>query len=121
MRPRKEQWTGQVHLERDRDDRRFVVATGEVDVAVVPELRECLAEAVGDGSATVVVDLSQVTFIDSLSLSAILGARRRLGPGGRMILVSDQDFVLLILRAAGLVSVLEVVPTRAHANAFLER
>jgi anti-anti-sigma factor len=68
----------------------------------------------------VVVDLAGVTFIDSLSLSALVGARRRLPEPGRLAVVVVHEYVLLILQATGLEQVLDVFATRAEAEAFVQ-
>lgn len=97
----------------------LVIASGELDVNVVPELRARLAEALETGGSRVVVDLSEVTFIDSLSLSAIIGARRKLEPPGRLAVVAIHDYIRLILEATGLEQVLDVFDTREAAEEFV--
>jgi anti-sigma B factor antagonist len=97
----------------------LVIATGEVDVNVVPELRARLAEALETGGGRIVVDLSEVTFIDSLSLSAIIGARRKLEPPGRLAVVAVHDYIRLILEATGLEQILDVFATREAAEEFV--
>jgi len=94
-----------------------LVARGELDVAAVPELRARL-EGVAPGKR-LLMDLLDVTFIDSLSLAAIVAAKRRMGPEGRMALAADHHYVLLILEAGGLESVVEIFPTRDQAQAYL--
>jgi anti-sigma B factor antagonist len=98
----------------------FIVARGELDVQSVPELKARLAEALDAGQTRVVVDLAGVTFIDSLSLSALVGARRRLPEPGRLAVVVVHEYVLLILQATGLEQVLDVFATRAEAEAFVQ-
>jgi anti-sigma B factor antagonist len=97
----------------------LIVAQGELDVQSVPELRARLAEAVDSGKNRVVVDLAEVSFIDSLSLSALVGARRKLGDGGRLAVVAVHEYVRLILQATGLEQVLDVFATREEAVAFV--
>jgi anti-sigma B factor antagonist len=97
----------------------LVIASGELDIDVVPELRARLAEALETGGGRVVVDLSEVTFIDSLSLSAIIGARRKLEPPGRLAVVAVHDYIRLILEATGLEQVLDVFATREAAEEFV--
>jgi anti-anti-sigma factor len=65
------------------------------------------------------VDLSEVTFIDSLSLSAIIGARRKLEPPGRLAVVAVHDYIRLILEATGLEQILDVFATREAAEEFV--
>ena len=97
----------------------LVVARGELDVAAVPELRRLLAPAASLGTSRILLDLSEVTFIDSLSLAAIVAAKRRLGDEGRLAVVADHHYVLLIFEAGGLDSVVEVFRTRDEAEAYL--
>ena len=94
-----------------------IVARGELDVAAVPELRRLLSAS--SGTSRILLDLSEVTFIDSLSLAAIVAAKRRLGDGGRLAVVADHHYVLLIFEAGGLDSVVEVFRTRGEAEAYL--
>jgi anti-sigma B factor antagonist len=72
---------------------------GELDLRTVPKLRMRLAEALQRGSGPVVVDLTEVTFIDSTGLSALLNALRRLTRAGRRMLLATQEGpVLRLLR-----------------------
>jgi anti-sigma B factor antagonist len=54
------------------------VLQGDADLHGAPELRDRLAEAVSNGVGRIVVDLSSVSFIDSMALGVLLGARHRL-------------------------------------------
>jgi anti-sigma B factor antagonist len=98
----------------------LIVASGELDVQSVPELRERLTEAIESGNTRVVVDIADVSFIDSLSLSALVGARRKLGENGRLAIVATHEYVLLILQATGLEQVMDVFTTRDDAVAFVQ-
>src|SRR3954451_14949754 len=51
--------------------------TGELDVYTSPVLRQRLREMIGHGSTRVVVNLSELTFIDSTGLGVLVGAFRR--------------------------------------------
>jgi anti-sigma B factor antagonist len=82
-----------------------VEAGGEIDVASAPELRECLHQTIDAGSRRLVVDLRQVSFIDSMGLGVLVGARRRLrdhGHDGSIQLVCADGLVLRVLRVSGL-------------------
>jgi anti-sigma B factor antagonist len=98
----------------------LIVARGELDVQSVPDLRARLAEAIDRGKQRVVIDLAEVSFIDSLSLSALVGARRKLGDDGRLAIVAVHEYVRLILQATGLEQVLDVFETRDEAVAFVQ-
>jgi anti-sigma B factor antagonist len=61
-----------------RRERGFVVvkATGVIDISTVSRLRERLFEQ-ADAGSPLIVDLEQITFIDSAGLGALIGASRR--------------------------------------------
>lgn len=63
------------------DDALVLAVTGEVDMTTAPELAKAI-ELVSDHTASVVVDLSGVTFLDSSGLGALLRAQRELGERG---------------------------------------
>jgi anti-sigma B factor antagonist len=98
----------------------LIVARGELDVQSVGELRNRLNEALDAGTTRIVADLAEVSFIDSLSLSALVAARRRLGDSGRLAVVAVHEYVRLILQATGLEQVLDVFETREEAVAFVQ-
>ena len=58
-----------------------VTAAGEIDIATVAQLRERLFELAASGRP-LVVDLDQVSFIDSAGLAALVGAARRAAAHG---------------------------------------
>lgn len=92
---------------------------GELDLAALPQLREHLERARAAGGQRIVLDLSDVSFIDSLSLSALVAAKRKLGGDGRMAVVAQHPYVLLIFEAGGLDSVFELFWTREEAVAYV--
>ena len=64
---------------------------GQVDLHTAPELRDQLVSAIEDGAVNVVVDLSDTTFIDSMTLGVLLGAVKRLRPRGGQLRVVCSD------------------------------
>lgn len=97
----------------------MLVVSGELDVSAVPDLRDALESLVANRDGGVVVDLSGVSFIDSLSIAAIVAARRRLGEERRMAIVAHHPYVLLIFEAGGLDSVVPLFSTVEHAEAHV--
>ncbi len=77
----------QLVVSRHREPQGTVIeAAGEVDLTTAPQLREELLAAVGDADKPgVIVDLSQVDFIDSAGLALLVEARKRLSPDGRTL------------------------------------
>ena len=70
-----------------------VVVAGELDLYTAPELRERLARVDEGGAERVVLDLSQVTLVDSMALGVLLGAKKRLAThaGSLDLVVSKPD------------------------------
>lgn len=74
---------------------------GTLEAATAAEFREEAASVCG--SAHVVFDLSEVTFIDSCGLGALIGAIRRVREhGGRVVLCSPRAPVTRLLRVVGM-------------------
>jgi anti-sigma B factor antagonist len=63
-----------------------VAVAGEVDIATVTRLRERLFKLAASGR-TLVVDLDQVSFIDSAGLAALVGAAKRAAAHGASLQV----------------------------------
>jgi len=59
------------------DDWRVVTVNGEIDVHTGPALRDHLLSAFAQGEDTLVVDLSQVSFLDSSGLGVLVTAHKR--------------------------------------------
>ena len=74
-----------IRIRRDRGYA-IVAVAGEVDIATVTRLRERLFELAASGR-TLVVDLDQVSFIDSAGLAALVGAARRTAAHGASLQV----------------------------------
>ena len=86
---------------------------GEVDLSVVPSVREKLEEALAGGCTTLVLDLTQVTYTDSTALGLLVWTDRRLSPvGGKLILAGANPDVSRILELSGLVGVAPTITAR---------
>jgi anti-sigma B factor antagonist len=86
-----------------RSERGCVIAavTGEIDIATVGELRERLFE-LAEGSQPLIVDLDQVTFIDSAGLGALVGTSRRAAErGGSLHAICSQPQTRKLLWLTG--------------------
>ncbi|GAA2643896.1 STAS domain-containing protein [Dactylosporangium fulvum] len=80
-----------------------VQASGELDVATAPELRSYLHQLVDDGARTVVVDLTDVGFLDSTTLGVLISVHKRLVEvGGVVELVVPHARLLRIFQITGL-------------------
>ena len=101
---------------RPSGDRTVVHVAGEIDVYTAPTLREELAGLVDDGKTDIVVDLTDVSFMDSTGLGVLVGALKRVRTtGGDLKLVIDQEKVLKVFRITALTQVFEIHPTLDEA------
>jgi anti-sigma B factor antagonist len=94
---------------------------GEVDYEVSPQLRTHVVRAIKAGRRRLVLDLSDVTFIDSTAIGVIAGAVERLDEagGGSLAVVCTHEKVLQILEITGLDSVITLFGSREEAVSAL--
>ncbi len=89
-----------------------VAASGEIDVAAAPELREQLVAIIGDGTTQLVIDIENVDFIDSTGLGVLVGAiRRARSAGGDLRLVCTNSRLLKVFDVTGLDEVFTIEAT----------
>lgn len=73
------------------------MVTGELDLAAAPEFRRALRTAEAAGTAT--IDLTEVTFLDSIGVGLLIGSGRRVREGGgrpRVVVAAGQVRRLLV-------------------------
>jgi anti-sigma B factor antagonist len=75
---------------------------GELDLYNAPTVREALADALGRGPARLVVDLSEVTFVDSTALGTFVEAHSKVGGGDRFALAAPGLEARRALEVSGL-------------------
>jgi anti-sigma B factor antagonist len=96
-----------------------VEPSGELDLATSPDLEACLDNVFESGKRRVIVDLGEVSFIDSTGLRALCKAQKRLAEaGGTMVVVCGDTNVRRVFDVSGLVDVLRVVESRRNAIAL---
>jgi anti-anti-sigma factor len=59
-----------------------IAPCGELDIATTPELEQALADATADAATEIVLDLRELTFMDSSGLRALAQANTRAGESG---------------------------------------
>jgi anti-sigma B factor antagonist len=96
--------------ERDLDERTTIVAvSGEIHVSTAPEFSGVLSATIEAGHRALVLDLTDVVFIDSTGLSVLLNALRRVTrAGGRMALVCTNPTVLRLFEITRLDSTFDI-------------
>jgi anti-anti-sigma factor len=94
----------------DRDGLVHVALVGELDLSTVAKVQEELRRVEVDSPATLVVDLSKLTFLDSTGLRCIVTADERArDEGRRIVIVRGPDAVQRVFAITKLDDRLEMV------------
>ena len=108
-------------IDRGYHDLTVLVVGGEVDYEVSPQLKQRIVHAIRGGSRHLVLDLSEVTFIDSTAIGVLAGAVAKLDQagGGSLAVVCTHEKVLQIFRITALDSVIALHRSREEAVSSL--
>jgi anti-sigma B factor antagonist len=92
---------------------------GEIDLETAPALRETLLPVLEQQTGPVVVDLSEVSFMDSTGVHVLVNTLRRLEPQNRPLAIVCRECgqVHRLLALVGLLDTLSVY--RSHENAVI--
>jgi anti-anti-sigma factor len=84
-----------------------VTVSGELDLATAPELEAVFDSIAATSSDRVVVDLTEVGFLDSSGIRALVRAKRRLdGVGALLVLDGLSDAARQVLEISGVLAAL---------------
>jgi anti-sigma B factor antagonist len=100
----------------------YVIAVrGEIDLFTAPDLKQVLTDAIEGGAHRVVLDLSEVSFLDSTALGVLIGAVKRLrSRGGALAIVNVDASIAKTFQITGLDQIFTILPSRAEALAALD-
>lgn len=91
------------------EDAARVLVEGEVDVSNADELRDAVDSALAHDAPEVIVDLSQVPYIDSTGIGVLVGAAHRAADAGKKLVVaSPQKNVARVLGLLGVADDLNI-------------
>jgi stage II sporulation protein AA (anti-sigma F factor antagonist) len=107
-----------VHVEVSNRDAVVVHPVGEVDYSSLDPLREALLDARVAGVRQIVVDLAEVTFLDSQGLAVILFAhQRQRSVGGNLVLRDPGADVRRLMHVTNLGPVIDVEQSSSQSPA----
>jgi anti-sigma B factor antagonist len=102
--------------EQEVDEALVLVVAGELDVVTAPRLNKRVNVAVSRDGGAVVIDMCDVTFIDSTGLQVLLLALRHLTRRERRLaLVCPPGAVARAMEQAGMLGMFEMFRTREDA------
>ena len=99
------------------DDTTHVVSLrGEIDAATAPRLGSRLLALADEGKRGVVVDLTEVTFMDSTGIGVLLNALNHFeARHAELVLVCTSDLILRPFQLTGVADLLNIVESRDQA------
>jgi anti-sigma B factor antagonist len=109
------------HLDVAHDAGCVVTVSGDADLHAAANVERELVRLVDEGRQSIVVDLTDATFIDSTMLRVLLNVSKRLRPGGgELLLVCREHNIRKIFEITLLDRVFTIFDSREAALAFLE-
>jgi anti-sigma B factor antagonist len=105
-----------VKLEKSGEQIAVIDLAGGVDIYSAPRFKEVLLQGIDDGARRVIVDLTNVTFIDSTGLGVLVsGAKRVRSQGVSFAIVSSTQSIMSIFEITGLDRLYSIYATRKEA------
>ena len=93
-----------------------VILHDEVNYATYPELKKLFSKLISENKRNLVVDLCEVTYLDSSGLGAIASAHIKVSSvDGVLKIISQKSDIKKILDITGLSKVIEVLPNLDEA------
>lgn len=93
-----------------------IAVSGELDVFTAPKLEEQLADLIEKGQAQLIVDLSEVTFLDSTGLGTMVKALKWVREkDGSLQVVACEERIVKVFKITGLDSVMSLKPALSDA------
>jgi anti-sigma B factor antagonist len=90
-------------------DRYLITVSGEVDLATSPDLDTAIIESVDSEASSIVIDLTDVSFMDSSGLGVIVRGLKRCREADKDLdLVITSDRVLKVFGITGLDQVIPI-------------
>jgi anti-sigma B factor antagonist len=86
---------------------------------VAPQFKEGIVAYIAKGNNTIVLDLSEVTFIDSSGLGALIGSLKAMGNNGELLLASVHETVSTMFKLTRMDKIFRIFDTPEDAVASL--
>ena len=96
----------------------IVLAGGELDIASLPQLRECFDDLASQGVIHIVLDFRNLSFIDSIGIGLLVRERTRLvAAGGTFSIRNVRPRAMQIFEMTALIEPLSVTGIGGDADA----
>ena len=95
----------------------IIRCAGVLDMLTSPQLEREIATALGKQPTSLIVDLTEVDFLASCGMSALIGCHDECTPKVRFTVVADGPATSRPMELIGLTSIIDVCPTLEAAMA----
>jgi anti-sigma B factor antagonist len=100
----------------------IIAPRGEIDLYTAPDLKQVLTVAIEGGERRLVIDLTDVSFLDSTALGVLIGAVKRVrSRGGALAIVNTDSSIAKTFEITGLDQIFTILGTREDAMGALDR
>ena len=103
---------------RHRDQVPVLDVVGEIDIYTTPQFKEAVSAAIDENQPGIVINMAQVTYMDSSGFGTLLSATKRLRPlDGALYLCGCNDAIQRMLQITRLNTIFGVYATEDEAVA----
>lgn len=95
------------------------ISEEKVDTAIAPELKSEFMTLSQDGVKNLIIDMSDVKYVDSSGLSALLVGNRSFTDQGAFVLYNVTDHVMKLISISQIDKVMTVLPSKEEAVDFI--
>jgi len=92
-----------------------------IDAATATEFKEKMSEWIGAGNRRIVLNLSEVDFIDSSGHGAIVSSLKKIGNDGDLVICSVRETVMSLFRLTRMNRVFDILSSEEEAIGALSR
>lgn len=96
-----------------------MIGDEKVDSTCAPELKSEFMTLAQEGVKSLIIDMSDVKYVDSSGLSALLVGNRSFSENGAFVLYNVTDHVMKLISISQLDKVMSVVPTKEEAADYV--
>ena len=101
---------------RHRENVPILDVAGEIDIYTTPQFKEAVSAAIEEGQAAIIINMTNVTYMDSSGFGTLLSATKRLRPvNGGLYLSGCNDAITRMLQITRLNTIFGVYGTEDDA------
>lgn len=97
----------------------LILNESRLDAAVAPEFKKQMEQLIDNGGKKIILDISQLSFMDSSSLGALVAVLKYIGSDGEMIVSGAKGIVLDLFKLTRMDKIFTLVDNLEVAKSTL--